>query len=171
MQNAENQQNGSPAADRCRTTPRRRPLAGSSRHPERDAASELVAAARQSGPASQSARATRGRRAESVAARCCARAARIRASARRDSRISRRPNVWPAKRARWRTSSRNWSRESPTPPAAWPARRIRSGNKLREALGEAQQNELEMHMRQNAQFIRQGYGSRPGCAKTTSISV
>ena len=33
------------------------------------------------------------------------------------------------------------------------------GNKLREALGEAQQNELEMHMRQNAQFIRQGYGS------------
>ena len=36
-----------------------------------------------------------------------------------------------------------------------------AGNKLREALGEAQQNELEMHMRQNAQFIRQGYGS-PG---------
>jgi hypothetical protein len=34
-----------------------------------------------------------------------------------------------------------------------------AGNKLREALGEAQQNELEMHMRQNAQFIRQGYGS------------
>ncbi len=34
------------------------------------------------------------------------------------------------------------------------------GNKLREALGEAQQNELEMHMRQNAQFIRQGYGSQ-----------
>jgi FtsZ-binding cell division protein ZapB len=33
------------------------------------------------------------------------------------------------------------------------------GNKLREALGEAQQNELEMHMRQNAQWIRQGYGS------------
>ena len=34
-----------------------------------------------------------------------------------------------------------------------------AGNKLREALGDAQQNELEMHMRQNAQFIRQGYGS------------
>ena len=33
------------------------------------------------------------------------------------------------------------------------------GNKLREALGEAQQNELEMHMRQSAQWIRQGYGS------------
>jgi hypothetical protein len=33
------------------------------------------------------------------------------------------------------------------------------GSKLRDALGEAQQNELEMHMRQNAQFIRQGYGS------------
>jgi hypothetical protein len=33
------------------------------------------------------------------------------------------------------------------------------GSKLREALGEAQQNELEMHMRQNAQYIRQGYGS------------
>jgi hypothetical protein len=34
------------------------------------------------------------------------------------------------------------------------------GDKLREALGEAQQNELEMHMRQNAQWIRQGYGSQ-----------
>jgi hypothetical protein len=33
------------------------------------------------------------------------------------------------------------------------------GNKLRDALGEAQQSELEMHMRQNAQWIRQGYGS------------
>ncbi len=33
------------------------------------------------------------------------------------------------------------------------------GTKLRDALGEAQQNELEMHMRQNAQWIRQGYGS------------
>jgi hypothetical protein len=33
------------------------------------------------------------------------------------------------------------------------------GNKLREALGEAQQNDLEMHMRQSAQWIRQGYGS------------
>ena len=33
------------------------------------------------------------------------------------------------------------------------------GNKVRDALGEAQQNELEMHMRQNAQWIRQGYGS------------
>jgi len=33
------------------------------------------------------------------------------------------------------------------------------GNKLREALGDAQQNELEAHMRQNAQWIRQGYGS------------
>jgi hypothetical protein len=32
-------------------------------------------------------------------------------------------------------------------------------NKLREALGEAQQNELEMHMRQDSQFIKQGYGS------------
>jgi hypothetical protein len=35
-----------------------------------------------------------------------------------------------------------------------------AGNKLREALGEAQQNELEMHMRQNAQYIRQGYASQ-----------
>jgi hypothetical protein len=34
-----------------------------------------------------------------------------------------------------------------------------AGNKLREALGDAQQNELEMHLRQDAQFIRQGYGS------------
>jgi hypothetical protein len=34
------------------------------------------------------------------------------------------------------------------------------GNKLREALGQAQQNELEMHMRQNSQYIRQGYGSQ-----------
>ena len=33
------------------------------------------------------------------------------------------------------------------------------GNKVRDALGEAQQNELEMHMRQSAQWIRQGYGS------------
>jgi hypothetical protein len=33
-------------------------------------------------------------------------------------------------------------------------------NKLREALGEAQQDELEMHMRQSAQWIRQGYGSQ-----------
>jgi len=33
------------------------------------------------------------------------------------------------------------------------------GNKLREALGDAQQKELEMHMRQSAQWIRQGYGS------------
>jgi len=34
-----------------------------------------------------------------------------------------------------------------------------AGNKLRDALGEAQQNELEMHMRQDSQFIRHGYGS------------
>jgi hypothetical protein len=34
------------------------------------------------------------------------------------------------------------------------------GSKLREALSEAQQNELEMHMRQNSQYIRQGYGSQ-----------
>ncbi len=32
-------------------------------------------------------------------------------------------------------------------------------NKLRDALGEAQQNELEMHMRQDGEFIRRGYGA------------
>jgi hypothetical protein len=34
-----------------------------------------------------------------------------------------------------------------------------AGSKVRDALAQAQQNELEMNMRRNAQWIRQGYGS------------
>ena len=39
--------------------------------------------------------------------------------------------------------------------------------KLREALGEAQQQELEMHMRQLGQWIRQGYGMQAWVREST----
>ena len=105
MQNAENQQNGSPeqtaagqrrAADRLQEA---RDILNGMQH--QNASQQLDDLAQQANQLAQQQTDFQnrlrqdGRRSGS---------ARIRASARRGSRISSRPSVWPAKRRRWPTS-------------------------------------------------------------------